>query len=267
MIKLDNISFSYEDGGQREKALASVSLTIENGEFVCLLGPSGCGKTTLIRLLAGLHAPSSGTVAINGEEVKGPRDDTAIVFQDYALFPWMTARNNVEFCIKHTNKGLSAKEVEQRAEVFLTRVGMLDAAEKHPYQMSGGMRQRIAIARALAMDKDILLLDEPFGALDAKNRSDLQDLLEELWSADPDARKTVLFVTHDIREAVRLADRVIMMQPGKLAEDIKVDLKRPRTELKGEDADAFRLMCRELTEKMMDIDKPVGRGCRCGGPA
>ena len=267
MIVLDDISFSYMDGGQREQALTSVSLTIQDGEFVCLIGPSGCGKATLLRLLAGLHMPSSGSILVNGEPVSGPRDDMAIVFQDYALFPWMTARKNVQFCIRQTHKDLSAKEALRIADDYLDRVGMRYAAEKHPYQMSGGMRQRVAIARALAMDKKILLLDEPFGALDTINRTDLQNLLEELWGEDPVSRKTVLFVTHDIQEAVRMADRILLMQAGQLKEDLPVRLDRPRTELTGKDAMVFRRLRRGLTEKMLEVERPIGRGCRCGGPA
>ena len=281
MITLNRVSFSYENDGACtcEQTLSSLSFQIESGEFLCIAGPSGCGKTTLLRLLAGLHAPTEGTILVDGDPVTGPREDMAIVFQDYALFPWMSARKNVQFSIRQTHRGISASDAAAMADRFLDQVGMLGDANKHPYQMSGGMRQRVAIARALAMDRRILLLDEPFGALDAKNRTDLQNLLETLWyssadletwrtnAADPETRKTIVFVTHDIQEAVRLADRVLLMEPGGVAEVIPVPLKRPRTIMDGPEADAFRQIRRDLTDKLMELDKPAGRACKCGGPA
>lgn len=272
MITLNRVSFSYGNDGTAcacEQALSSLSFQIESGEFLCIAGPSGCGKTTLLRLLAGLHTPTAGEILVDGDPVRGPREDMAIVFQDYALFPWMSAHKNVQFSIRQTHRGISAADAAAMADRFLDQVGMLGDANKHPYQMSGGMRQRVAIARALAMDRQILLLDEPFGALDAKNRTDLQNLLETLWysSADPETRKTIVFVTHDIQEAVRLADRVLLMEPGGLSEVIPVPLKRPRAISEGPDADAFRQIRRVLTEKLMELDKPAGRACKCGGPA
>ena len=188
MIKLENVSFTYADDNQSNEVLKSLDLTIEDGEFVCLVGPSGCGKTTLLRMLAGLHFPTSGSLTVNGEAVTEPRDDTAIVFQDYALFPWMTASGNIEFALRQTHKGMSRKEAEERTAELLISVGMEDAGSKHPYQMSGGMRQRVAIARALAMDRSILLLDEPFGALDAFTRMNMQDELLRIWKERRDRR-------------------------------------------------------------------------------
>ena len=214
MIELRDVSFSYIDNGRQRQVLSHVSLTIGEGEFVCVAGLSGCGKTTLLRLMAGLQLPSAGMVTVGEKPVTGPQKDTAVVFQDYALFPWMTAYGNVRFCIRQTRQELTAAETDRLARQALADVGLAGAAQLHPYQMSGGMRQRAAIARALATDKKILLLDEPFGALDAKNRADLQELLEARWNADPRSRKTIVFITHDIREAVLLADRVLLMRPG-----------------------------------------------------
>ncbi len=267
MIKLENVSFSYKDDEQNNEVLTSLDLTIEDGEFVCLVGPSGCGKTTLLRMLAGLHFPSSGKLTVNDEEVTGPRDDTSIVFQDYALFPWMTAYRNIEFALKQTHKGISRQEADRKTNELLRRVGMEDEGNKHPYQMSGGMRQRVAIARALAMDRDILLLDEPFGALDSKIRSELQNLLEELWYSDGRGSKTAVFVTHDISEAVRMADRIIIMSQGKSVYEIKVPLRRPRTIMSLEEEKTMRDLRMSLTEIMMNGTSVPGRSCKCGGPA
>lgn len=271
MITLNNVSFSYADNEQCacEQTLSSLSFQIESGEFLCIAGPSGCGKTTLLRLLAGLHMPTEGKILVDGSPVCGPREDMAIVFQDYALFPWMNAHKNVQFCIRQTHPGISASDAAAMADRYLEQVGMADAGNKHPYQMSGGMRQRVAIARALAMDRKILLLDEPFGALDARNRTDLQNLLETLWSAEnnPAKRRTIVFVTHDIQEAVRLADRIILMEPGGIAESIPVPLKRPRTLEDGPASEQFRQIRRSLTDRLMELDRPAGRACRCGGPA
>ena len=224
--------------------------------------------------------PTQGTVKVNGRFVDGPCRDAAVVFQDYALFPWMTALKNVRFSLSRTAPSLPAGEVRRRSERALEAVDMLAAADKHPYQMSGGMRQRVAIARALALDTDILLLDEPFGALDARIRMELQNLLEDLWKngmsgglGTPGAeherqsvRKTVVFVTHDIPEAVRMADRIVYMQPGRIVEEIPVNVKRPRTVL--DDASVFEMkrIRRYLTERMIDDAGERGRRCACGGP-
>ena len=229
-IELTRVGFCYENGIESSRALDGVDLTIQDGEFVCIIGPSGCGKSTLLRLLAGLERPGEGSIRIDGQPVKGPGTDRMIVFQDYALFPWLTARKNVSFAVRQSHRSLSREEAVRVSDEFLARVDMAVEADRYPSQLSGGQRQRVAIARALAMDPDILLLDEPFGALDARNRRQLQTLLEQLWQNAGGHRKTVVFVTHDVHEAVLLADRVIFMQPDRVAAELTIPLPRPRDE-------------------------------------
>lgn len=226
--------------------LRDISLTVDEGEFVCVVGQSGCGKTTLLRLIAGLTHPTSGTVRLNRERITGPDTDRSIVFQNYLLFPWMTVRRNVEFGIRQAQRSLNRSQVRQIAEEFLEKVDMFDDADKYPCQLSGGMQQRVAIARALAMDAEVLLMDEPFGALDTRIRRELQILLESL--RDGDRRKTMVFVTHDINEAVFLADRIVFMTPGRIYRTLNVPLPRPRSTPDEADAAVMRMLRRELRE-------------------
>ena len=210
-------------------AVDNISLSIQDGNFITVVGPSGCGKSTLLSILEGINTPTEGEILINGEPVTGTGADRGVVFQHYSLFPWMTARKNVAFGIKQVNKTATRAERYQLADEFLEKVGLERFKNKYPSQLSGGMQQRVAIARALAMDTDILLMDEPFGAIDAKNRTILQELLLELWeNATP--RKTVVFVTHDIDEAIFLSDKIVMMtaNPGRVYREIKVPFERPR---------------------------------------
>lgn len=236
-IRLEDVSFTYEDlrhgkGGQARPALKGVSLSVPQGQFLCVIGHSGGGKSTLLRLISGLSHPSSGRVLVDGQQVTDPGLDRAIVFQDYALFPWMRVRANVAFGIEQANKqlarGLSKQDIQRTAERYLELVGMADAQDKYPYQLSGGMQQRVAIARALAMDTPIVLFDEPFGALDVKTRRALQALVAQLWAESQDG-KTAVFVTHDISEAILLADRVVFVADGQVTADFLVDLPRPRS--------------------------------------
>lgn len=224
--RIENMSFSYTKAGP--PVLKNIHLTIDDGDFVCIAGPSGCGKTTLLRLLAGLALPTAGSIKMNGQTITGPGTDRGIVFQNYTLFPWMVARKNVEFGIQQAKKDLSHEEVQDIANQFLKKVKMEEDGDKYPFELSGGMRQRIAIARALAMDADTLLLDEPFGALDPKIRANLQDLLVELWDNAGNMKKTVICVTHDIDEAVRLGNRIFFMDQGTISNEISVDLPRIR---------------------------------------
>ncbi|MDR2785315.1 MAG: ABC transporter ATP-binding protein [Treponema sp.] len=243
-IELENLTVQYKDGSRLFTALENISFGVEEGQFVSVIGSSGCGKSTLLGVLGGLRQASSGRAAINGVSISGPGADRSIVFQHYSLFPWMTALDNVAYGIKQVKKGLPGKELLKLSELFLEKVGLKNFKRKFPEQLSGGMKQRVAIARSLAMDTEILLMDEPFGAVDAKNRAFLQELLLELWEGgNPDdivvpveapipsrKRKTVIFVTHDIDEAIFLSDRIIMLtnSPGKIYRDIGVPFQRPR---------------------------------------
>jgi NitT/TauT family transport system ATP-binding protein len=217
------LSVSAHDG--LVEILRKASLRVVAGEFVCLLGPSGSGKSTILNLIAGLARPTSGSVRHADAEVTGPAPDRAVVFQDAALFPWLTLRGNVEFPMKL--QGLGVAERAARSEELLRLVHLWRFCDRHPHELSGGMRQRGAIARALATDPAVLLMDEPFAALDAQTREILQGEVERIWSA---TRKTVIFVTHNVREAVRLADRVVLMgtRPGRILHEEIVDLPRPR---------------------------------------
>jgi ABC-type nitrate/sulfonate/bicarbonate transport system, ATPase component len=224
-----NLVFSY-DG---KPILKDINLKIKPGEFVCLLGESGSGKTTLLNLLAGLTMPNEGHVYWNGKEIEKPSAERSVVFQDYTLFPWLTLLQNVSLAIKKTKKvkGSFAKHL---AEEYLNLVGLSGSLHKYPFELSGGMRQRGAIARALSVGADALLLDEPFGALDPVNRASLQDLILELCRGVKDRPITTLFVTHDIREAVYLGSRIIVLgsTPGRIIADIPLDfpVKKSRSE-------------------------------------
>ena len=224
-IEIKDVSFDYVDKRSTFKALRHVSLDIKEGEFVCILGSSGCGKSTILGLLNGLNKAKSGEILIDGKEIKGPGADRAVVFQQYSLFPWLTAKGNVLFGIKQSKKKYKKEERNKLAEKYLISVGLSGAANKYPSQMSGGMKQRVAVARALALEADVLLLDEPFGAIDPKIRLELQELVSKLCTEN---HKTVVFVTHDIDEAILLADRIVVMEPGKIRTVLNVKLEHPR---------------------------------------
>ncbi len=206
-------------------ALHDIHLDVADGEFAVLVGPSGCGKSTLLNIIAGLDRPDAGEVLEDGKPVTGPGRDRSVVFQDGALFPWLTAQKNVEFGLKQM--GLGAKERVQRAEEFLHMVHLSRFGDSYLHELSGGMRQRVAIARALAMDPEVLLMDEPFSALDAQTREDLYLQIIEIWQR---TRKTIVFVTHNVREAVCLGDRVVLFsaRPGRIREQFRIQLARPR---------------------------------------
>jgi NitT/TauT family transport system ATP-binding protein len=208
-------------------ALDRLSLDVADGEFVTVVGPSGCGKSTALNIAAGLVEPSSGEVLVDGRSVRGPGPERGMIFQQYALFPWLTVRENVEFGLRIAKK--DAKQRREIAQRFIDLVGLSQFADALPKTLSGGMKQRCAIARAYAVNPTILLMDEPFGALDALTRVQMQDQLLDTWSRE---RRTVMFITHDVDEAVYLANRVIVMaaRPGRLYEVIPVDLPYPRTE-------------------------------------
>lgn len=249
-IDISHVSYCYRDNNEVFLALEDIDLHISDGEFVCLVGHSGCGKSTLLSLLAGLATPDAGSVEVDGVRVTGPSTSRAMVFQHYSLFPWMRVAANVAFSIRHVGaegRRLSKGEANDRALKYLAEVGMADAADKFPFQLSGGMQQRVAIARALAMESDILLLDEPFGALDARNRQELQELLLSLWH-NAEQRRTVVFVTHDLSEALLLADRIVFMVPKHIERVVDVDFPRPRNLEELSFNPHFRAMRAELME-------------------
>ncbi|KAB0663894.1 ABC transporter ATP-binding protein [Oryzomonas japonica] len=225
-VTLSNVNYSYGD----QRVLQDITFTAEPGDFVCLLGPSGCGKSTLLRLLAGLSFPSSGGITLDGKQISGPGLDRGVVFQDYSLFPWMTAGQNIVLALEQAFPGKKKDEYRETAAGYLEMVGLADAYDKLPGLLSGGMRQRAAIARAFAINAPVLLMDEPFGALDAITRARLQDLLLQLWQQRQDERKTVFFVTHDVEEAILLANRIVVLgvNPGTIKGVFEVDLPRPR---------------------------------------
>jgi NitT/TauT family transport system ATP-binding protein len=226
-IRCDRVTRDFQtEGGGVVQALTPVDLTIRRNEFLCLLGPSGCGKTTLLNLIAGFIRPSSGQILIDGRPVSGPGPDRGVVFQDYSLFSWLTVRANVEFGPRMSRR--SAAERRELSDHYLSLVGLSKFADKYPFELSGGMKQRVAIARSLVMRPQVLLMDEPFGALDAMTRGGLQS---EVLDIQRKEEKTVVFVTHNIGEAIFLADRIVVMSshPGRVKEVVDVDLARPRT--------------------------------------
>jgi len=225
LLEIKGVSKFFEAEGKTFEALRNINLSIKDNEFVCLVGPSGCGKTTLLRIMAGLERPSDGEILLDGTPIKGPGPQRGMVFQEYSLFPWRTVLDNAAFGLEL--KGVPDKERYQKARNYLKMVG-LDAFESsYPHELSGGMKQRVAIVRALVNDPRALLMDEPFGALDAQTRNVMQAELLRIWQ---DEKKTVVFVTHSMDEAIYLGDRVVIMsaRPGMIKEVIKVDVPRPR---------------------------------------
>jgi NitT/TauT family transport system ATP-binding protein len=225
-VEIRNITRTFrKEGAPETLALDNVSLDMNDKEFVCFVGPSGCGKTTLLRIIAGLDTPDAGEILLDGAKISIPDSKRGMVFQEYSLFPWRTVTENIIFGPEM--KGVPKKKAIQDTEKYLELVGLTQFRDSFPYELSGGMRQRVAIARALANEPEVLLMDEPFGALDAQTRNSLQHQLLDIWDKK---HITILFVTHSVDEAVFLADRIVVMtaRPGKIKEIINVDLPRPR---------------------------------------
>jgi NitT/TauT family transport system ATP-binding protein len=247
MIEVRNVSLVYDTPGGKVHAVDDASFSAADAEFVCLVGPSGCGKTTLLNMIAGFFAPTAGEIRVGGQAVNGQGLDRGIVFQDFAqLFPWRTALGNVAFGLEM--KGVGKAERERIALEQLRLVKLEKFAGAFPHHLSGGMQQRVAIARALAYNPGVLLMDEPFAALDAMTRDEMQRLLAEVWR---ETRKTVIYVTHNVAEAVYLADRVIVMtpHPGRIRAEVRVRLPRPRDPLSVEFLEHQKELLRHLTQK------------------
>ena len=225
ILDIRGLSKQFMVGSQTVHALANVDLTVQKGEFICLIGASGCGKSTLLRIIAGFEQATTGSITMYGAPILKPGPDRGVVFQDYALFPWLTVRDNITFGPRQ--RGLPKDHARKIGDEFMEMVGLTAFADRFPSQLSGGMKQRVAIARVLANDADILLMDEPFGALDALTREKLQEDLLEIWAR---TGLTVIFVTHSVEEAVLLSDRVVVMSPspGRIASDNPLPLARPR---------------------------------------
>lgn len=227
LIKIENVNKVYKGISGDVEALKDVNLNIDENEFVCIVGPSGCGKTTMLNILAGLETYDSGSVTMNDELIIGPGIDRGVIFQQYALFPWLTVRKNMEFGLKYRN--YSKEKKKEIIDYYMEMVGLTEFANAYPKELSGGMKQRVAIARGYATSPRVLLMDEPFGALDAQTRAQLQEDLLRTWETE---RKTCFFITHDVEEAVLLSQKVVLMsaRPGRVKEMVKIDLPYPRNQ-------------------------------------
>lgn len=253
ILELKNVSKGFGDGLERMDVLKDIDLSVEDGEFVAIVGFSGSGKSTLINLMAGLEFPDKGSVTALGEPVEGPAPERAVCFQSYSLMPWMTVKQNVQLAVDAVFEKESHNERKARAQKYIDMVSLSHAIDRRPAELSGGMRQRVAVARSLAMDPQILLLDEPLSALDALTRANLQDEITDIWSRD---RKTVVLITNDVDEAILLADRIIPLNPGPnatLGPSFKVDLPRPRDRTQMNHNEEFKRLRKEVTAYLMDV--------------
>ncbi len=240
ILEIRGLSKTFPGAGSFQKVLDGIDVGVERGEMICILGRSGCGKTTLLNILAGFIPPTAGSLVLNGRQVSRPGPDRCVVFQEDALFPWLTVEENIAFGMRAPQRSVKA-EVER----FLALVGLTEFRSYLPREISGGMKQRVALARVLILKPAILLMDEPFAALDAQTREEMQSLLLDLWEK---LNHTILFVTHDVAEAVKMADRILLMDtsPGRIREEIRVGLPRPREK----EAGHFLSLCRDLLAKL-----------------
>ncbi|AMC34564.1 ABC transporter ATP-binding protein [Janthinobacterium sp. B9-8] len=256
-IKIEQVNKIFKTPGDDVVALRDINLEIPNGQFVCLLGPSGCGKSTLLNAVAGFSHPTSGSITVDGALIKDTGPDRGMVFQEYALFPWMTVEQNIAFGL--TIQKMPQEQIDSKVAELLETLKLVEFRKRFPKDLSGGMRQRVAIARILALNSPIMLMDEPFGALDALTRRSLQDELLKIWQ---EHKKTILFVTHSIEESIYLADRIIVLtyRPGTVKRDVLVDIPRPRDPSSAE----FNALKRELGALVMEEQQRHQQAELCG---
>lgn len=254
-LKIDNVKKVFPSRNGEVVALNGVSMDIKENEFITVVGPSGCGKSTLLNIIAGLSEPSSGSVYCDGKEVEGTGTERGVVFQQYALFPWLTVRKNIEFGLNM--QGIKGTEAQDRIEKYVKMVDLEDFIDHYPKELSGGMKQRVAIARAYAVNPSVLLMDEPFGALDAQTRTQLQDELLKTWERE---KKTCFFITHDVEEAIILGQKVVIMsaRPGRIKEIVDINIPYPRTQetkLSKEFLDAKNYIWSQVYKEYLEVRK------------
>lgn len=251
IMKFSNVSKSFGEGTARTEVLKNIDLEVKQGEFLVLLGFSGTGKSTLINLMAGLEAPSKGEVTFKDQKISGPGPERGVIFQSYSLMPWLTVQGNVMLALDSVFPKMPKAEKTEKVAHYIKMVGLSHAATRRPAELSGGMRQRVNVARALAMNPEVLLLDEPLSALDALTRANLADEIEEIWQTD---KKTCVLITNDVDEAIILADRIIALNPdGTLGEEFQVNIPRPRDRIEMNDNDAFKKLRADVTKYLMDV--------------
>lgn len=250
-FKFENVDKSFGEGTAKTDVLKNINLEVQEGEFLVLLGFSGTGKTTLINLMAGLEEPTKGAVTFKGEPVKGPSPERGVIFQSYSLMPWLTVNGNVKLALDSVFPNMPKAEKDEKVAHYVKMVGLSHAATRRPAELSGGMRQRVNVARALAMNPEMLLLDEPLSALDALTRANLADEIEAIWQGD---KKTCVLITNDVDEAIILADRIIALRPdGTLGEEFKVSIPRPRDRMEMNNHDGFKKLRADVTKYLMDV--------------
>jgi len=250
-LKFDNVSKGFGEGTQYKQVLSNINLEVPEGEFLAILGFSGTGKSTLMNMVAGLEKPTKGTVTFKGKEIDGPGPERGLVFQSYSLMPWLTVSGNIGLAVDAVAPKISKKEKQAKIDHYIQMVGLTHAAHRRPAELSGGMRQRVAVARALALSPELLLLDEPLSALDALTRANLADEILQIWETD---KKTVILITNDVDEAIILADRIIPLNPdGTLGEAFKVDIPRPRDRMAMNHDEGFKKLRAQVTTHLMDV--------------
>jgi nitrate/nitrite transport system ATP-binding protein len=252
-LELRNVSKGYGEGKNRTEVLSNINLTVEEGDFLAIIGFSGSGKTTLISLISGLLEPDEGEILLNGKPIEGPGPDRGVVFQNYALLPWLTVYGNVALAVNQIFPKWTAAERKAHIEKYIGMVNLTPAINKLPSELSGGMRQRVSVARALAMNPQVLLLDEPLSALDALTRGTLQTEIEKIWSRD---KKTVILITNDVDEGLILADRIIPLNPGPratLGPKFEVPLARPRKKVEMNDNETYKSLRNSITKYLIEV--------------